>query len=40
MIPNYYFNSSDKSSEYATKTGALLEFKSMISGVNVIFKRF
>jgi hypothetical protein len=40
MIPNYYFNSSDTSSEYATKTGALLEFKSMISGVNVIFKAF
>lgn len=40
MIPNYYFNSSDKSSEYATRTGALLEFKSMISGVNVIFKAF
>ena len=40
MIPNYFFSSQDNSSEYATKTGALLEFRSMISGKNVIFKAF
>tara|TARA_R100000008_G_scaffold29236_1_gene16101 strand:- start:3361 stop:4095 length:735 start_codon:yes stop_codon:yes gene_type:complete len=40
MIPNYFFSSQDKSSEYATQTGALLEFRSMISGKSVIFKAF
>jgi hypothetical protein len=40
MIPNHHFQSTDTSSEYANKTGAMLIFQSMINEKVVVFKAF